>query len=304
MAKHILVVGSNGLLGQRAVLEFRRSARVVGAAIEPESVFGEELDYRWLDITDAGAVARILDELRPDVVFNAAAYTQVDRAEDERELCRAVNVSGPENLARACAERDILLVHISTDYVFDGTRGHYSESDKPNPINFYGLSKLEGELAVQNSGCRYLIARTAVLFGAGRKIATNFALWVIGALRAGETIRVVDDQIGNPTLADDLAAAIHRLLDQGAEGLFHVAGSEPISRYDFAVVIARTFGLNSGAIVRIKTKDFPQRARRPLDASLDVSRVAREFGVQLGDVSASLNRLKNLLLHDHVDRLI
>ena len=157
---------------------------------------------------------------------------------------------------------------------------------------------------MQESGGRYLIARTAVLFGAGKQVALNFALWVIRALQAGETIRVVDDQIGNPTLADDLAVALHQLLDQNATGLYHVAGSEAVSRYDFAVAIARAFDLDSGRIVRIQTEDFPQRARRPLDASLNVSRVEREFGVRLGDVAESVRRLKELLQHGDVDRLI
>ena len=304
MARRILIVGSNGLLGQRAVAEFARTDRVSGAAIEPRSVFGDRLEYHWLDITDAQAVARVLDAVAPDVVFNAAAYTQVDRAEDERELCRAVNVTGVRNLARACAERDIFLVHISTDYVFDGARGDYTEEDEPNPVNFYGRSKLEGEWAVLESGCRYLIARTAVLYGTGKNIAENFATWVIRALHSGETIRVVDDQIGNPTLADDLAAAVHRLLDQQAAGLYHVAGSEPISRYDFARAVAQIFGLDRGEIVRIKTKDFPQRAKRPLNVSLNVSRVHREFGVQLGDVASSLRRLKERLQQGEANRLI
>ena len=295
MCKKILIVGSNGLLGQRSVPIFRDWGEVVGAAIEPASVFGDALEYHWLDITDAEAVRRLLGEIGPDVVLNAAAYTQVDRAEDEQELCYRVNVIGPGNLAQACREVGALLVHISTDYVFDGTKGNYSEDDPPNPLSFYGRSKLEGEVAVRESGCRYLIARTAVLFGAGKRIAQNFPLWVIRSLRNGETIRVVDDQIGNPTLADDLAEAIRRLLDQQAEGLFHVAGSEPISRYDFAVKIAEIFDLDRDRIVRIKTRDFPQRARRPLDASLDVSRIEREYGVRLSDVHTSLRRLRELL---------
>ena len=291
----ILIVGSNGLLGQKAVQTFRKNYEVVTGGIEVEPFANHDLAYHHLDITDWRSLQKKIVKIDPRIIFNAAAYTQVDRAETERELCYAVNVTGVKNLAKICKAQDAELIHISTDYVFDGVKGNYKETDEPNPLGYYGQTKWEGEKAVQDVGCRAIIARTAVLFGYGVKIQANFALWVIRELEAKRPIRVVDDQIGNSTIAENLAAALAALAEKNARGLFHVAGCEPVSRYNFAVAIALQFGFATQLITRICSKDFPQQAPRPMDASLNVDKTQKEYGVKLFTVAESLRLLQENL---------
>ncbi len=288
----VLVIGCNGLLGQKAVSEFGQKSRVVGADLGSHSVIGDGNEYFRLDITDRLSLERVINEVKPEIVFNASAYTKVDQAEIEKELCYSVNAKGVGYLASTCAQRQIKLLHISTDYVFDGGKGNYVESDTANPINYYGQSKLDGEKAVLDSDGQHLIARTAVLFGNGIGIPINFANWVLQELRANKTISVVDDQIGNPTLADHLAQACRELLEKNANGLYHVAGLEPVSRFDFAVAIAEEFGLNVALISRVKTRYFKQLAKRPLDVGLDVSCVKNSFDSKMFSLGENLEKLK------------
>jgi dTDP-4-dehydrorhamnose reductase len=292
--KRVLIVGANGLLGQRVARLFVDEYDLYCASVEPESYLDLHVPYLQLDITDRQAVFEKIRSVRPDVVINASAYTQVDRAEEEPDLCFAVNAEGVGYLAQACKAGGALLVHVSTDYVFDGKKGNYREEDNPNPLGVYARSKWLGEQRVKEVGGEFLIARTAVLYGMGVRIGPNFPLWVVHSLRNGQTIRVVDDQIGNPTFADDLAAALKTLVERGARGLYHVAGPEPISRYDFAMEIAHTFGLNDTKIQRIKTEELQQKAPRPLDASLDVSKLWRDYGLRLRGVKEQLRAFRTL----------
>ena len=294
MTDKVLVVGSNGLLGQKAVKFFSEKYDVFTAGIEERPYTNEEYLYQKLDITFLDQVEKVINEYQPNLIFNAAAYTQVDQAEIDRDLCFAVNVTGVKNLAKICAQNKIPLIHISTDYVFDGEKGNYLETDLPNPLGYYGQTKFEGEQAVQNSGCDYIIGRTAVLYGYGIKIQMNFILWALNALKEEKPIRVVDDQIGNPTIAENLAQACLELVEKKSFGLFHIAGSEPISRYHLAVAVAEVFGLNKNHISRIKSSDFPQKAPRPMDVSLNVSK-AQSFNINLLNVETSLRQLKEIL---------
>lgn len=293
----MLVVGSNGLLGQKVVECFRNHFRVFTCSVEDHPFVHSDIPYHPVDITRKDQVEEIFARVKPEIVFNAAAYTHVDRAEEERELCYAVNVTGVHHLAQACTKNGSKLVHISTDYVFDGRKGDYQETDEPNPLGYYGWSKLAGEKEVEKSGCPFLIARTAVLFGHGVRVQINFATWVFNQLRKGKEIRVVDDQIGNPTLAENLATAIAKLLQKNAEGLFHLAGAEPISRYHFALAIAKTFDFDPGLIQRIHSQDFPQKAPRPMNASLNVEKARKNYGVKLFSVAESLRIFKQSLFY-------
>jgi dTDP-4-dehydrorhamnose reductase len=295
MKPTILIIGSNGLLGQKAVEIFKQNYQVITAGVEAEPFVNHGVPYHELDITDKNAVEMLYAKIQPGFVFNAAAYTQVDQAEIEKKLCYAVNVTGVKNLAEVSLKHNSKLVHISTDYVFDGAKGNYDENDETNPLGYYGYSKLKGEKAVLDSGCDAIIARTAVLFGYGVNIQMNFALWVWGELTANNPIRVVDDQIGNPTIADYLAKSVSEMLDKNATGLFHVAGNQPVSRYEFAKYIAEQFKLNPSLISRITSKDFPQRAPRPMDVSLNVYKIQNLYDIKLYTVKESLLKLKETL---------
>lgn len=218
-----------------------------------------------LDVRDAEAVAAAVRAARPDVVVNATAYNKVDAAETETVEALAVNAGGPRHLARAAREAGALMVHVSTDYVFDGTKGApYDEEDAPHPLSAYGVSKLAGEMLVAASGAPFLIVRTSAVFAAGasRGKGGSFVERILARARAGEPLRVVDDQVLSPTYAPDLAAAVVALVEAGARGLFHVTGSGSTSWHGFAVAALRRAGLDA-EVQAVKARDYAAPAARP-----------------------------------------
>jgi dTDP-4-dehydrorhamnose reductase len=218
-----------------------------------------------LDVRDAQAVAAAVRAARPDVVVNATAYNKVDAAETETVEALAVNAGGPRHLARAAREAGALMVHVSTDYVFDGVKGApYDEDDPPHPLSAYGVSKLAGEMLVAASGAPFLIVRTSAVFAAGgsRGKGGSFVERILARARAGEPLRVVDDQVLSPTYAPDLAAAIVALAETGARGLFHVTGSGSTSWHAFAVAALRHAGVDA-AVQAVKARDYAAPAARP-----------------------------------------
>jgi dTDP-4-dehydrorhamnose reductase len=255
------VVGAEGQLGQALV-------RLLGDRVAWAG--GREA----LDVRDASAVSALVSTLRPDVVFNAAAYNKVDAAETERELAFAVNATGPANLASACAAAGALLVHVSTDYVFDGTSSRpYREDDATGPLGAYGASKLEGESRVLASGVPCIVARTSGVLGAGgsRGKGGSFVERILARARSGEPLRVVDDQVFAPTFASDLAAGLVALLSAGARGLVHVTNAGSCSWHELAVESVRLAGL-SVPVEAISTASLGLAARRPAFSVLDGSR--------------------------------
>ncbi len=244
--KRILVTGSNGLLGQKLAELFSRSANynLLLTSKQEHSVFDEELiRYRQLDTTHKREVQSIIEEFEPEVIVNAAAVTNVDLCETERELAWKANVASVENLVYAAKLTGSKIIQVSTDYVFDGKNGPYSELDRPNPLSYYGRTKLASENVIHAGGIPATIVRTMVLYGAGLNVKANFALWLVQNLGEGKPVRVVDDQIGNPTLADDLAYAILKIVEMDRSGLYHVSGPDLISRYDVAIKLSRNFWL-------------------------------------------------------------
>lgn len=249
------MTGSEGQLGS----ELRRvlGARAVG------------VDLPDFDMTDRNAIRTVFERYRPDVVVNAAAFTNVDGAETERERCYAVNVRGVENLVDASRASGASIVQVSTDYVFDGRQTRaYRESDQPNPLNTYGRAKWEAEQIVAEYP-RHLILRTAGLFGVGGSSATrNFVDTMLSLAVRRRALRVVGDQITSLTGARDLALAIMALLETGSRGLFHVTNSGSASWYQFAVEAFRIAGL-SPEIEAIPMADYPCEAKRPRFSVLD-----------------------------------
>lgn len=295
----ILVVGSNGLLGQKVVEVFVRgtAATVTAASVEPASVRPlQSVPYRELDITSRQDVKSLVAELDPEVVINCAALTNVDACEKERDLAWRINVTGVEHLVEAAKKSGALLVHLSSDYVFDGKRGPYAEGDRPEPLSYYGKTKLASENVLRTSGIPYVIARTMVLFGYAEGIRQNFALWLIDSLSAGTAVRVVDDQLGNPTLVDDLAYAILKSVELTKRGVYHIAGRDIVSRYAFAVRLAEIFGLDPGLIQPIKTSQLEQPAPRPLKSGLITLKAETELGYAPSSVDEGLAVLKSQIL--------
>lgn len=280
MYDRVLVTGGNGLLGTKTVeLLLAEGRQPISASLEPESLnrFLGAFPYFPLDITDAAAVRNLLARLRPEAVIHTAAFTAVDACETQRDLSRRVNVEGTANVAAACREIDARLVHLSTEYVFDGESGPYTEEDLPRPISHYGLTKLESEKSVRERCSDWVIGRTTVLFGRAPNVRPSFVAWLVDKLSRGERIRVVDDQIGSPTLADNLARMLVGLLDSDRGGIYNTVGDTILDRHAFAVMAAKLFGLEPALIDRVKTPELGQPAPRPLRAGLIMDKFKRAF---------------------------
>jgi len=269
----ILLTGRNGQVGWE-----------VQKALAP---LGEltALGRAELDLSDAGRLREAVREANPDVIVNAAAYTAVDKAESEREAAFAVNATAPGILAEEAKRNGALLVHYSTDYVFDGAKPvPYVEEDEPNPINVYGASKLAGERAIAGSGCRYLILRTSWVYGPR---GSNFLLTILRVAREGPELPVVDDQIGAPTSSRAIARATAQVLRPGAHGTYHLSAAGQVSWCGFARAILARAGVAT-AVVPIRSEDYPAAARRPRNSRLDCSRLRETFGVALAPWEAGL----------------
>ena len=268
-ASRVVLLGAAGMLGSELAASLRR--RLGDDAKARLRTF----DQSELDITDRDAVARAIQGIRPGVVINAAAYTDVERCESEVKLATSVNVAGARNVAQACRDAAATLVHFSTDYVFDGrAQQPYRCDDTANPLNVYGRSKWEGEQAVRAVGCRHLLVRSSWLYGAAGR---NFVEAILAEVESGRPLRVVDDQIGRPTFAKDLSEAVLRLLDTRVEGAVHFANSEHCSWFQFAEEIMRQARLNV-LVEPISSDQLDRRAVRPAYSVLDLSRYTQQTG--------------------------
>ena len=269
---NILITGANGQLG--------RSLRRLGGVSPHNYLF---TDVAELDITDAAAVLRTVEERRIDVIVNCAAYTNVERAEEDEEAADRLNRGAAENLARAAEANGATLIHVSTDYVFDGTaHTPYTEDGTPSPLGAYGRTKLAGERAVMASGCRYLIFRTAWLYS---EYGNNFLKTMLRLTSERDTLQVVFDQIGTPTYAGDLALAIFSIIESeryaGNEGVYHFTDEGVCSWYDFAVEIAAAAGHGTCRIIPCHTSEFPTKAQRPAYSVLDKTKIKTTFQMDI-----------------------
>jgi dTDP-4-dehydrorhamnose reductase len=284
----LLVTGANGQVG----CELRQSLAPLGEVIA--------LDRAACDLARPAEVARILREATPDIIVNAAAYTAVDRAEQEEELATLINGTAVGEIAQAARQLGAMLIHYSTDYVFDGRKdAPYAEDDVPSPLSAYGRSKLAGERAIAQCGGRYLIVRTSWIYAAR---GHNFLKTVLRLARERDELRIVDDQIGAPTWARDLAAATAVMTRQARQeiarddfesGLFHVTGSGAASWFVFAQAVvkqAEQYGLlaRKSKIVPIASSEYPVAATRPKNSRLSGARARRRFQIALPDWEQSL----------------
>ncbi len=296
--KRILVCGSNGLLGQRIamMLDGRTEYEVLHTSRHRSFVFDHQLfDYTQLDLTHKRDVKSLVSSFQPDVIMNAAAATDVDWCEEHREEAWNANVGGVEHLVEASRKVGAKLIHVSTDYVFDGKSGNYTEDDKPNPVNYYGKTKLAGENAIRISDIDHAILRTIVVYGYGISVKRNFALWVIENLRGGKGIRCVDDQVANPTFVTDLALAMIRVAELGKSGIFHVCGSEQVSRFEFAGRIAAVFGFDPSLIERVQSHQLYQKAARPLKSGFVTLKAETQLGLKAMNLEQGISQLKHEL---------
>jgi dTDP-4-dehydrorhamnose reductase len=282
----ILLLGNTGQVGWEAQRALAPLGEVTG------------MDYPDVDFTRPERLSKLVAELKPQVIYNAVAYTAVDKAESEPERVRVINAAATGVLAEAAARLKAILIHFSTDYVFDGTKSSaYVETDTPNPLNVYGLTKLEGERAIQQVDCAYLVLRTAWHYSSRRDSFVNKVLqWA----KDREAIRVVMDQVSNPTWARMLAEISAQALAMGRgdlhdfihekRGVFHLAGSGIASRMEWAqeIVKIRPPDGHSVEILPALSSEFPTPARRPLYSAMDCSQFTRMFGLQMPDWKQAL----------------
>lgn len=297
-ALRVLVIGSNGLLGQKvAELLVRGSPSTVFlASLETKPIVPlDTTEYTQVDITQRKEVKDLVGSLEPDVIVNCAAMTNVDACEHERELAWRINVGAVEHLIEAARKNNAKIVHVSSDYIFDGKLGPYAEDDRPEPVSYYGKTKLASENALRTSGLDHIIARTMVLYGYAPGVKPNFALWLIESLEKKSAVRVVDDQLGNPTLVDDLAYGLVRAIELGRSGIFNIAGRDIVSRFDFARTLAKVFGFDAALISPVKTAQLRQPAPRPLKSGLITLKAEVELGFKPSTVEDGLRVLKSQL---------
>lgn len=290
-----LVIGASGLVGSNLY----RVLNERGAAVRGTYLSHPSPGLEPLDLTDESAVERLLADARPSVVYLPAANPFVDWIEENPEASRRINVDAPKRLVDRLRGSAARLVYYSTDYVFDGTAGPYSEEDAPNPLSEYGRQKLEVEEYVRGALPDALVLRVAVVYGWERN-PKNFAHRLVNNLRAGNTqMRLPSDQYGNPSYAPNLAAASVELAESGAGGLFHLCGEAVANRYEFAAAVADTFGLPKDGMEPVTTDRLSQKAKRPLNAGMVVGKAQSRLRTPLLGYPAALKLMKEGETHPH-----
>ncbi len=284
MKKTILITGANGLLGQKLVeLLVQESTVDLIATARGENRLPKTNGYRYvsLDITQSNEVYSVFETYKPDVVIHTAAMTNVDTCETDQSGCELLNVTAVAFLIDACQKHDTFLCHLSTDFIFDGADGPYTEEATPNPISVYGASKLRAEKLIEASSIRWAIARTVLVFGIVADMSrTNIILWVKKSLEDGKQINVVTDQFRTPTLAEDLAIGCWLITQKEAEGIFNISGSDFLTPYEMAIKTANYYGLPTDLIKQADSSTFSQPAKRPPRTGFILDKAIRELGYQ------------------------
>jgi len=280
--KKIIVTGSNGLLGQKVTdLSIQDSEiELIATSVGPNRHnLKDGYRYEELDVLDLDRLNELVARYQPDSIIHTAAMTDVDACEAERTKCYALNVQSVKNLVDVCQRRDIQLIHLSTDFIFDGEDGPYTEEAEPNPLSYYGETKLESELILKNSSCHWAILRTIIVYGIVNDMSrSNIVLWAKGALEKGEPINVVNDQWRMPTLAEDLAACCLLAVKKNASGVFNVSGKDLMSILEIVERVADHYRLNKSLIKAISAESLNQAAKRPKKTGFILDKAIVELG--------------------------
>lgn len=294
--KRILVVGSNGMLGQRTVEHFFSNDKVeLLACSKSENVFGESIAFEKVDLTNREGIKKVILNFYPDFIINCSAFTNVDLSETERETAWKVNVKGVEYISEAARVIDAQIIHISTDYVFDGLKGPYAENANVNPISYYGRTKLASENALKISGTINTILRTNVLYGHAKYGRPDFVRWVYNSLSDKKEIKIVTDQFNNPTFIDDLVQAISKVVQFRKTGIYHIGGKNFMNRFEFTKEIADYFDLDFSLVKPITTESLKQPAKRPLKSGLITIKAESEFGYKATELKKTFEIMQKEL---------
>jgi dTDP-4-dehydrorhamnose reductase len=282
--KTIMVTGSNGLLGQKItqlILE-NNQFDLIATSIGPNRYpIKEGYLYAEMDITNPDSLKLVIEQHHPDAVIHTAAMTNVDTCEAQQEMALKLNVTSVENLTNICELHNIQLVHLSTDFIFDGANGPYDELAAPNPLSFYGKTKLKAEEVIKNSKCKWVILRTIIVYGIVSDMSrSNIVLWAKGALEKGEPIKVVNDQWRMPTLAEDLAMCCLLAVETDAYGVFNASGKDMMSIVELVEKVAKYWNLDASLIEEISSADLKQTARRPVRTGFVLDKAVNELGYQ------------------------
>lgn len=279
----ILVTGSNGLLGQKLVtlLQQKNDVNLIATARSASIQQIKNGAFHRLDVTDRKQVDSLISFVKPDTIIHTAAMTQVDDCEAKREACWLNNVTAVEYLVDACQTNNVRLVHVSTDFIFDGSHGPLDEDAKPNPVNYYGESKLAAERVIQKSTISWSILRTVLVYGVLNDLSrSNIVLWVKKSLEEGKSISVVNDQWRTPTLSEDLAMGCYLAAIKKANGIFNISGKDFMSPYDIAIQTAEFFKLDATLLKATDSTHFKQPARRPLKTGFIIDKAKKELGYE------------------------
>ncbi len=282
MSKKILITGSNGLLGQKLVLALRQNHEVLATSIGSCRMKNQSgFTYQSLDITNEKAVRKIILEFFPDAVINTAAMTNVDACEDDQDNCYEINVQAVKYLADVCAKVRAHLVHISTDFIFDGENGPYTEDDQANPLSYYGLTKWNSEQILRKHTCDWTVLRTIIVYGTGDNLSKqNIVLWGRGALKKGNPLNIIDDQFRSPTLAEDLAQACILAVEKRAKGVYNVSGKDFMTILEMVERMADFYGCDKSIINRISSATLNQKAKRPPKTGFILDKSINELSYQ------------------------
>jgi dTDP-4-dehydrorhamnose reductase len=287
----ILVTGASGLLGANFVLAARRRRLDIVATFRRHPVQFPHTKGVALDLTNRDRVGETIASLRPTWILHSAAATDVDWCEEHPDDARRINAEASRYLAAAAREASARFVFISTDSVFDGRRGSYREEDPPAPVNVYGSTKWAGEQAIQKELPSSLVVRTNI-YGWNLQPKESLAEWILNRLEAGKNVPGFDDVVFTPILVDDLCELLLDMMDRSMNGLYHVVGSEPLTKFEFAKRVAHMFGRESESIVPTKLADSGLRAPRPRNTALQTRKASRALGRDMPGVDDGLQRFK------------
>jgi dTDP-4-dehydrorhamnose reductase len=298
--KKIVVTGSNGLLGQTLVnllLEEKENYTVIGFSRGENRSGRNDFEYVSIDITHEALLNKKLTKHNPDVIVNTAAMTNVDACEDNKVLCDKLNVDVVQYLREYSEENHTHLIHLSTDFIFDGENGPYKETDKPNPLSYYGLSKLKSENILTSSKIDYTILRTILVYGKVYDMTrNNIVLWIKKSLEDKKEITIVNDQYRMPTYVEDLALACKLSIDKKATGIFNVSSNTLLSIYEIAQQIADVFKLDKSLIKAISTSELNQKAGRPPKTGFDLTKTNQVLNFSPKSFKEDLQEFKQKLV--------
>jgi dTDP-4-dehydrorhamnose reductase len=295
----VVITGSNGLLGQsllNLLLQEKEKYQVFGFSRGKNRSGREDFSYISIDITDEVKLKNKLHKIQPDFIINTAAMTQVDDCENQKVACDLLNVTVVKWLAEISEEINAHVIHLSTDFIFDGVKGNYKETDKPNPLSNYGMSKLKSEEVLINSKIDFTILRTILVYGKVFDMSrSNIVLWVKDMLSKGKEITIVDDQFRTPTYVEDLAFACKISMDKKATGVYHISSKELLSVFEITQQVAAAFNLDKNLIKPISTSTLNQTAPRPAKTGFDLSKTNSELDFYPKSFKEDLRRFKESL---------